>query len=298
MANDASFAPRVLVTGAGGLLGSTLVPHLRGSGLEVLTHGRGGDHDVVADLSDRARGLAALESCGADVVVNLAAVTNVDACQREPDLAYRANVRVVETLAGWTRQDPRRHLVQISTDHVYDGPGLHDEDDVKVTNVYAFSKYAGELAAAVAGATILRTNFFGPSRSPARTSLSDWLVQSLRGGAAVTVFEDVLFSPVSIGTLVRLVEAAARRRPRGVFNVGSREGMSKAEFAYALADALSLPTATVKRGRCDQAGLGAYRPRGMLMDPSRFEAALGLRMPTLQQEIASMREAYGPHAGR
>ena len=194
---------RVLVTGARGLLGSTLVPYLRARRHEVVTCSRSGA-DVRADLTDAAQAGAALRKAAPEVIVNLAALTNVDECERDPQRAYLFNVRIVENLARWMKEEGAScHLIQISSDQVYDGAGPHHEGDVTLVNYYGFSKYAGELAAASVPSTILRTNFFGRSECAGRTSISDWLAAALTRGEVITVFEDVRFSPLSLTRLAQ-----------------------------------------------------------------------------------------------
>ena len=286
-----------MVFGSGGLLGSSLVPHLRLCGHEVLSNARNGEDDVRVDLANTSQVNTVLDKMMPAIIVNLAALTNVDECERNPQHAYLANVRIVENLSKWIQSNGDTcHLVQISTDQVYDGPGPHTEDDITLSNYYGFSKYAGELAAAAVSSTILRTNFFGPSQCPARMSLSDWLVQSLNRSDPITVFDDVRFSPLSLQRLVELLELLIVRRQQGVFNLGSREGMSKADFAFTLAGVLGLPTKNVSRGISEKINLTAYRPKDMCMDSSRFEEVFGIQLPTLQEEIKSMKAAYADKA--
>jgi dTDP-4-dehydrorhamnose reductase len=269
------------------------VPLLKSRGHEVLAHGRTAPADVVADLLDPGAISSSFSRAAPDVVVNLAASTDVDECERNPQGAYLANVRVVENVSDWIRRAGGGcHLVQVSTDQIYDGPGPHGEDQVTIMNYYAFSKYAGELAALSVPSTVLRTTFFGPSKSPGKSSLSDWLVNAMRKGDAITVFDDVLFTPLSMQRLSETLDTVIAQRHPGVFNLGSRDGMSKADFAFALASAMGLPVASVKRGTSDSVKLRAYRPKDMRMDSSRFQRAFGVTLPTLQEEITSMKEAY------
>jgi dTDP-4-dehydrorhamnose reductase len=283
---------RVLVTGSTGLLGATLVEVLRSRGFEVLCHGRA-PGEWSADLTEPAAARALLKSAAPDTVVNLAAATNVDRCELHPHEAYLLNTRIVENLAGALEAGDRgAHLVQISTDQLYDGMGPHAEPGVTLTNYYAFSKYAGELAAAGVYSTILRTNFFGRSQHAVRRSFSDWLVESLQRGEPIQVFDDVLFSPLSLPRLADFICTAIERRVRGVFNLGSRNGLSKAEFCYSLARILGLSTAKMTRASASAAPLKAYRPKDMRMNCTRFEEAFGVQVPTLAQEIESMRRCY------
>jgi dTDP-4-dehydrorhamnose reductase len=285
------------VTGATGLLGSALTPLLRERGWTVVTHARSARADHAADLTRRADVQAMLDVVRPDVIVNLAALTDVDACERDPARAYALNVEAVESIAGWIAgARPACHLLHISTDQVYDGPGLHAEDEVCIRNTYAFSKIAAELAALRVNATVLRTNFFGMSRCEWRSSLSDWLYRSLRERQPIRVFDDILFSPLGIDTLTSSIEAGIERKPRGVFNLGSRDGMSKADFAFAFAAVLGLPTDTMTRAPSDDAKLLARRPQNMLMDVRRYERAMDVSLPSLRDEIERIGRSYRERA--
>ena len=288
---------RVVVFGSSGLLGQSLVPYLLECGHEVLTNAGTVDGKERVDLSNFQNVRVALDRTLPDVIVNLAALTNVDECERNPQLAYLTNVKIVENIANWIKGEGHPcHLVQISTDQVYDGPGPHKEDDITLRNYYGFSKYTSELAAAAVRSTILRTNFFGRSNCSTRASLSDWLVRSLSKGERVTVFDDIRFSPLAIHSLVRLLEIVMVKRQCGLYNVGSKEGMTKADFAFALAEVLGLSTEFMSRGFSNSVNLAAYRPKDMRMDSAYFENIYGVNLPTLQEEIQSMKGIYADEA--
>ena len=275
-------------------MGSTLVPFLTSCGHEVKTHGRSDDAQYQADLSDPNDLAGLLDTVDHEVIVNLVGLTDVELCETKPNQAYLVNVRTVENLAAWIkRQESPPHLVHISTDQVYDGPGKHAENHVTLTNYYAFSKYAAELVAASVPATILRTNFFGRSRCRMRMSLADWLFHSLSRGEPIQVFDDVLFSPLSMTTLSKMIELSIKQQPDGLFNLGTHEGMSKADFAFAFADQLKLPTRTMTRTTIAQATfLKTYRPRDMRMDCAKFETRLGIGLPLLGSEIEQVANEY------
>jgi dTDP-4-dehydrorhamnose reductase len=284
---------RVVILGSNGLVGSSLVPYLKTCGHDVLTHTRGDSGDLRGDLTSADAVGNVLSGVAPDVIVNLAALTDVDECELSPQTAYLTNVRIVENIATWiSANGSASHLIQVSTDQVYGGRGPHKEHDVMLSNYYGFSKYAGELAAARVASTVLRTNFIGPSQCRGKPSLSDWLVQSLVKGDAITVFDDVRFSPLSLTRLVEMIELAGRARQPGVFNLGSSDGISKADLAFALAKVLGLSEKQMTRGSSNARPLTANRPKDMSMDSSRFEQLFGVRLPTVREVIKSMREAY------
>lgn len=289
-----SSGTKVLVLGSTGLFGSTLVPLLGSRRYEVKTHSRSDGGHYQADLDDPMGANKLLENIQPEVIVNLAGLTDVDRCEARPNQAYLANARTVENVADWIKQEKTPcHLVHISTDQVYDGAGPHTEDRVTLTNYYAFSKYAGELAAASVPSTILRTNFFGRSHCAKRTSLTDWLFRSLSNGNPVQVFDDVLFNPLSMATLAAMIELVMQQKPIGVFNLGSHGGMSKADFAFAFAEELNLSTGSMMRTSTDQVTfLKTYRPKDMRMDCSKFESTLGVELPLLRNEIKRVAKEY------
>lgn len=279
---------RVLITGATGLLGSTLAPFLTGIGHDIIRHGNSAKSDVSCDLTHRALTLALLNDICPEIVVNLVAWTNVDRCEEDPHRAYLLNVRTVENLVASMRDRANAYLIHISTDQVYDSVGPSREDEIRLTNIYALTKYAGELAAAFMPSTILRTSFFGPSLLPDRKSLSDWLLDSLRGGRPFTVFTDVVMNPLSMATLSAMIDRVIESRIEGVFNLGSRGEMSKADFAFGIARVYGLSTHNVMRGVSSDIDLPAYRPKNMSMDCKRFEAAFDVILPNLGDEIRNL----------
>ncbi|MEQ1621780.1 MAG: SDR family oxidoreductase [Methylococcales bacterium] len=285
---------KILILGCTGLLGASLAPVLKGNGYEVEVHGHTKTSRYTADLTEFGATLELLNKICPSVIINLVGLTNVDQCENHPNQAYLVNVRTVENIAAWIRQQSKPcHLIHISTDQVYDGASSHTEEQVTLTNYYAFSKYAGELAAAVVPGTILRTNFFGLSHCAQRVSLSDWLFQAFLSGQAIQVFDDVFFTPLSMQSLSELIALVVKNKPNGVFNLGSCQGMSKADFAYYFAESLGLSTHEVSRASVDQAiNLKAYRPKDMRMDCSKFEQTLGVKLPILRDEINRVSKEY------
>ena len=285
-----TLSKNICVVGGSGMLGSFLIPYLRDLGHRVFCLSRKYhvDDDSVLVTSDSDRSLGeALEACEPSIILNLAALTDVDMCERDPHQAYLCNVSVVERLSRWVTKNSSCHLVQISTDHNYDGEGPKSELNIKIKNYYGLTKYAGELAAMSVGATILRTSFFGKSLCAGRKSFSDWSYNALMKRENISVFEDVFFSPLSMLSLSECIQRVICNPIAGVFNLGSREGLSKADFVFKLADIFDFETDNVSKVLYRDQNFSIPRPSDMRMDSTRFEVVYypdGL--PTLEQEIS------------
>lgn len=285
--------PTVVILGAYGLLGATLCQVVSDSGYRVLKQSRGKSGDISCDPTNREEVTRLLISIQPVAVINLVALSNVDVCEMDLPEAYMANVRSVEVLVSAIMETQSRpHLIHISTDHVYKGIGPHKESSVSPINNYAMTKYAGELLAYQVGATIFRTNFTGKSRISSRQSLTDWIYRSLVEGREFTVFDDVFFSPLSMQSLSCYVANALEARVAGVFNVGTRDGISKANFAQKFASCLGIKINKMRIGSVMDMKLIAPRPTDMRLNVTHFEKTFGIDLPDMDTQIREIAADY------
>lgn len=284
---------RILLLGASGMLGSSLGPYLRSKGHIVIRQSRADGYDVKLDLLSYQAWVHCLKEVQPDTIVNLAAATNVDQCELNPQWAYEANTGPLLTLRRASCcVDKNPHIIHISTDQIYDGPGPHTEEHIRPCNVYALSKLEAELAIRDYPATILRTNFFGLSQARGRPSFSDWIIKMISSKKSITLFEDVLFSAIHICSLLEYINIAIERRLFGTFNVGSSDGMSKAQFGLQLASQLGLDTSCVRFGSVEDLELKARRPLDMRMVTTRFQHEFAVRPPSISTEITKAVNEY------
>ncbi|WP_413287806.1 SDR family oxidoreductase [Bdellovibrio sp. HCB337] len=276
---------KILVLGGKGMLGSALVPFLAAqSSWQVFTHSQRERADYTSDLSVYENVKELLLQSRPDYVVNLLALTDVDLCERERELAYKLNVAPLKNLARCSLKDsiPFK-LVHISTDHVYDSK-LAKESDVKIVNHYALTKYLGDEMAGLCNAVVLRTSFFGVATEK-KKSFSDWVLETLKANKPINGFDDIYFSPVHSTTLCQGIERSISQFHPGVYNLGSNQGMSKYEFIVELARLHGLNESLVKPVNYKNVALTTPRPRDMRMDVSAYETKFKVKLPTLHEEI-------------
>ncbi len=288
----------ILLTGATGLLGGMCLWRWRKEPLALTALVRDpaklpadawpGVKVVAGDLASPDNLSAAVRTVGPGLVVHCAALTKVDYCQKEPALAQSVNVEASGVLAAAAREQGAS-FVHISTDAVYaSGKGLHSEEDVAgELSVYATTKLKGENAViqACPDALILRTCMIGWNQDPARSSLAEWIVATLSEGKVVPGFTDVRFSPLFTATLADLILIAAGIGINGVFNLGSRDGLSKYATACLIAQGMGRSIDQVSPVKQSQADLAIPRPQDPLMDSKRIFTALNREAPTLSKEV-------------
>jgi dTDP-4-dehydrorhamnose reductase len=223
----------VLVTGAAGQVGVDLLDILRGVNppggdlafqpdgrpvapdeFEVLGLTR---HDL--DLTDRDATARAVASTRPDVIVHLAAYTQVDRAEIEVDACYAVNAGATETLS-LAAHDVGAHLIAISTDYVFDGAkgsAYVEGDTTNPLNVYGASKRAGELLCA-SDDTIVRTSWVMGVRGK---NVLHVIAQRAASGETVRFVNDQTGTVTLASDLARALVTMTRERPGGIWHVAN-----------------------------------------------------------------------------
>ena len=243
----------VLVTGAAGQLGRELVRVFgaaRQAGLVV------GLTRAELDVSDGAAVHAAVATHRPGLVVNCAAWTDVDGCELDPELAHRVNAAAPGLLRE-ACDDVGAHLVQISTDYVFDGEAstpYPEDHPTGPVNVYGASKLAGEVAAGPA-ATVVRTTWLQPADGPGAVGN---MLDGLRGDSPVKVLGDRRACPTFVADLAPVISRLGVERVAGVVHATNAGETSWYEFALVVAEVAGADPELVVR--IVEADLGTARP--------------------------------------
>lgn len=288
-------ALRVLITGGTGLLGVNWAAAMREEHeIWLGTHRRRislrGTRPTPLEYGSPDAFARAIDSVRPDLIVNAVGLTDVDACERDPERAHEIHARFTANVA----QAAARHklgLVHISTDHLFSGSKSNcDETDAPApVNAYARSKLEGEreVATRCPGALIVRTNFFAWGHG-LRRSLSDWILEGLRAGRVLDMFNDAFFTPILVAPLARAVHALAEAGAAGVYHVTGDERLSKHDFAVRLAVAFSLPRDTIRPCELRSANLAAPRPLDLSLSNAKARQALGRSLGSLDEYLAEL----------
>lgn len=278
---------KILITGGTGVLGSSLVSYFKNLNYELVVQGFQNNADIKADMTQLEIVTNLLDDINPDIIINLICLSNVEENEKNHDLANQLNVKPVENITSWIKSKNKNlKFIQISTDHLYDREGFNGEDEVIIRNEYASTKYAAEKVALEVDGLVLRTNFFGKSLLNNRNSFTDWIDRSIEDkDFPIKLFSDVYFSPLSLDTLSRMISHAAENFESGIYNLGSKNGMSKAEFVYSYSNFLRDNKILTNPISVNDMDFLAVRPKGMMMDVSKFEKSFRVNLPTLQFEI-------------
>lgn len=214
------------------------------------------------------------------LVVHTVGLANVEKCEADPDLARHINVELAANVAKVCAKFATP-LVHVSTDHLFAGnlPLVDEMQPTAPINVYGQTKAEAELRVLEAHpqAVVMRTNFFGWGPSY-RRSFSDTIIDALRAGKALTLFEDAFYTPILIEVAAKAAHDLIDLKAAGIFHVVGDERISKYEFGLALADRFGLNPGLIQPGSiADQPQL-VKRPQDMSLSNRKACRQLGRQM--------------------
>lgn len=313
---------RVLwITGAGGVVGAKLVALAAAAGrydrICAFSHaepavpsGPAGQHPAVSwgtlDIADCAAVQAAAREAAPDVIVNPAAMTNVDACEMRRDEARRANAEGPRHLAEVAREHGA-HLLHVSTDYVFPGdeaqPGPYHEDaPTRPINHYGLTKLQGEEAvqqtcAGQSPYTIVRTALvYGTG---GRSNFVTWLAGELSSGRRVRIVRDQFNTPTLADDLAGLLLWLAKQQVTGMYHGAGPDRVGRHEWALAIVEHFGLDASLIDWVTTAELNQPAPRPRWSGLVCERLRADQAERgAPTMRGIGAGLREIDWMGEGR
>lgn len=264
---------RALVLGGGGMLGRALVRSWRRRGLPVLGLGR-----EPADITDRERLLYWADSFRPDLIVNCAAYTRVDACEKDRERAMAVNGQAVENVVAAAERAGAR-LIQVSTDYVFDGSARRPYAEDAATapiSVYGESKLAGERAALVyPESLVVRSSWLFGHGGPNFVATIVGLIA--RGERTLKVVDDQTGCPTYTPYLAAAIWELARRELPGVVHYRNRDPVTWHGFAAEIAR-LWDSGVEVTPVTTEEFPRPARRPAFSVLAVERFEERVGRRV--------------------
>lgn len=288
---------RVLVVGGNGLLGQKVTEFLvRGSGHNVtvcsiepapVLHLHSATYEQV-DITSKKDVRNIVHSVEPNVIVNCAAMTNVDACETERELAWRINTEGVEYLIDAARRDNAR-IFHISTDYIFDGKsGPYDETArPEPLSYYGKTKLASENALLLSGLPyfIARTMVLYGMGTNVKSNFALWLIENLEKNRPVKVVDDQFGNPTLVDDLAQGILNAIELGKTGIYHFAGRDIISRFEFAVRLARVFDFEPRLIIPIKTAQLDQPAARPMKSGLITLKAEVELGYRPSTVEQGL-------------
>ncbi len=289
---------KVLITGSGGFVGRHIYHALEDTHT-LLGIGRTKKErvDKQIDVTDRESVFCILEEFQPDEIVHLAALSNVEACEREKDLAYIQNVVPIEILTGWSRGHNTR-IVFVSTDYVYDGEkgDFVEEDAVHPIQYYGKTKVMGEeLVSSLERYAILRpTVIYG--WDPVGMNFFMQLYRKHVVKQQMNVPIDQVSNPTYVHDLSRLIKHVLDQPEKsGIFNTTGNESMSRYEFGTKICEYMEWDKSLLVPVETQHLGQLAKRPLHNSTSNTFTSETFDFQFSTLEESFEDIKNHMKHH---
>jgi len=301
---------RVLVVGSNGLLGQKMTELLlRGSPHSVVLSSIEGRSVVPSqsleylplDITSRKDVRGVIATAEPDVVVNCAAMTNVDACETERELAWKINATGVENLVEACRKGGTT-IVHISTDYVFDGKSgpYAEQDRPEPLSYYGKSKLASEnaLRASDVPFFIARTMVLYGYAPAVKPNFVLWLLQNLERNNPVRIVDDQMGNPTLVDDLAHGLLRAIDLEKTGVYHLAGREIVSRYDFALTVARVFGMDPGLISPCKTDELRQPAPRPLKSGLVTLKAEVELSYRPSTMEEGLTVLKTQLSRTARR
>lgn len=265
----------VLVTGAAGLVGSSLVD----TGLvEGLTRQQ-------LDITDSAAFERVLKRYRPKAVINAAAQAGVDLADQEPERTATVNAEAPGSLASIAAARGVR-FVHLSTDYVLDAPHLERLDESvepAPRSTYAQTKLDGEQRVLAAGGTVVRIQWV---YQPGTRGFFNRALRAMQAGQSVRLVTDQVGCPTPASVLAPALVRIASGGPSGLYHLATQGEATAYEWIEAGAAALGVEFRAEPATRRDFDG--AHRPARSVLDSSKVAQAWGIKLPEWRHALQTV----------
>jgi len=282
---------KYLVTGSAGLIGNQLVHDLEKSG-EIVYSCYNNMKPVygiptklnLLNLEDIHKIFKKFQP---DVVIHSAALTDVEKCEVDPQLANSLNVKATEVIAKEVEKISS-YLMYISTDYIFDGKsGFYKEtDSTNPLNNYGKTKLLGEkfIENETSKWSIIRTSTPFGIHSFKKT-FPVWVYENLKINKKINILEDQFTSPTYVPNLSKMILEITSRSLEGFFHLSGSTKISRFEFAKMIATKLNLDLSLLNPVKIDNMAWKANRPIDSSLDVSKINAILKTKPYTIKQSL-------------
>jgi dTDP-4-dehydrorhamnose reductase len=282
---------KILITGSNGLLGQKLVYALlkrkdvlviaASSGENRLLQKEGYTYESL-DITQKGAVEKVIRDHQPDVLINTAAMTNVDACETKKEECWAVNVTAVEHMVNTISAfSPQTHLVHLSTDFIFDGEKgsvYMETDHPNPLSYYALSKAESEkvLQRSKISWAIARTIIvYGIVDNMSRSNIVLWAKDALGKGQKINVVDDQFRSPTLAEDLADGCIRIADKKATGIYHLSGPNVMSVLELVYRVADFWKLDKSLVTPIKSNTLNQAAKRPPRTGFDISKARKELG-----------------------
>jgi len=292
---------KILIIGGGGQLGTKIVKQAREAHSLYATYitrkpPLEETRTYQADKTERKDIHGLIRRLEPDVVIDTAAIHNVDYCETHREEAYLVNVKGTRNIAEACRSLGAK-MIFVSTDYIFDGKkGLYKETDpANPVNYYGQSKLEGEKAVSEAceNHVIARTSVIYSwvsastlqSSSGKSLNFAMWLTQKLGKGELVNIVTDQYNSPTLADSLAETLIKVCEQGVTGLYHIAGKTRINRYDFTLKLANMMGYDKSLVHPINSSSLKQVAERPIDSSLNVGKIERTLSIPMLNIDEAL-------------
>lgn len=289
---------KILITGSNGLLGQKLTDYCLKNSLDFIATSKGEkrysvcpkDRYIEMDITNEKQVMEVVSSVQPTHIIHTAAMTNVDACEQEPEKCELINVQSVEFLLKAAEKN-NAHFQLLSTDFIFDGKkgNYSEEDEPNPLSVYGRSKWEAEQLLGkypkVKTSAVRTIIVYGKGEQLSRNNIILWAKSALEKGDALNIIDDQFRAPTYAEDLAKGCMLILEKEKTGVFNICGPEILSIYEIVKRIAKHFGYPTDNINKISSETLNQAAHRPPKTGLDLTKSREELGYNPHTLEETL-------------
>jgi len=280
---------KILILGTSGILGNYLFKYLQKK--HEVKHT--GLNSRILDFTKKKNLINILNNFNPNVVINCIAITNIDLAEKYKIKTRKINFELVKEILEYNKFK-KFYFINFSTDHVYNNLSQSKNSEKNISfnkNFYSKTKILTDNLTKKYDFLSLRINFFGKSFK-GKGTFSDWLYVNFKKNKEINLFIDQYISPLSLKSLSNIISKILYTKIYGIFNLGSKDQISKKNLAIKLFGYLSnkkkIKYNSVKVNKICKIKRSNY----MGMNSKKFEKKFQIQLPNVNKEIKIVANEY------
>ena len=289
---------RFLITGGSGLIGSRLVNLLsrrHDVHFSFLSHPsfQNECESYKLDITQRESTITLITKLKPDIIIHTSALTNVDLCETNRQLADLINVQGTKNVVDGCMKIDRK-IIYISTSNVFDGKKtvFLEDDKPNTINHYGFTKLAGERIVTNSNLPflILRTDHpYSWAEKWQRKSFVNWITKKLEEKKTIEVFSDWYNNPTFLDDFIDITAELIKREKNGIYHVVGPNYISRYKWALYIAKMIGVDPDLISPAKSNQSELPARRANANLNN-SKVQKETGKRLLGVNEGVKLMQK--------
>jgi len=296
---------RLLITGGSGLLGSKTVSISLRKGYE--TYSGYNDHEatngtpVKLNICNKREVDKVFEKVKPDAVIHAAALTNVDKCEEDQEMARRVNIEGTQNITE-ASEHHNAFLVHISTDYIFSGEeGMYKEtDEPDPINYYGLTKLEAEKIVSSSNLEwcIARSSvIYGATPAAGKDNFALWVQNKLKNRESMRIITDQWVSPTLNTNLAEMVLEIIERKLIGTYHLAGATPINRYDFAVQIAETFQYDNKLISKAKSSDMNWHAKRPRNTSLNVEKASNTLDNKPLKIEEALNMLKEEISKVGG-